>query len=347
MHYECIQVHTVLKSFVVVVIDQAILSCIPDSEFDKMFLSCSICKAVSEYYTGQFIERWKTRTKQECGKIKVVAALLVEKRNKMRVVTLTAGTKHKTECSYFVKKANTDDHESCWGLSDGHAEAVCCRLASVYLLTEIYKLYDGEDSIFEKTPEGYALKPNIHFHLFSSHLPCGFMANEKRHLLSWKQPFKGKPHSLQCSSQILISAYLGIQGCLSHLLVSPIYVTSVTIPRYESVTALHGTYIRDRLQEFRSGFPDLPESEYHLHIPHIEIIEANVLKLFPECYRPYISEKPSCVSTSDDPQLPQQETTTVAKQSGNKGAKQTAFRTLVLLLIFLLFCNLHGRFLTM
>ena len=243
----------------------------------------------------------------------------------MRVVTLTAGTKHKTECSYFVKKENDDDHESCWGLCDGHAEAVCYRLASVYLLTEIYKLNDGDDSIFEKTPEGYTLKPNIYFHLFSSHPPCGFMANKERYLLSWKQPFKGKPHSLQCSSQILISAYLGIQGFLSHLLVSPIYVTSVTIPRYESVTALHGTYIRDRLQEFRRGFPDLPECEYHLHIPHIEIIEADVLKLFPECYRPYISEKPSRVSTSDDPQLPQQETTTVAKQSGNKGAKQTAF----------------------
>ena len=78
----------------------------------KMFLSCSICKAVSEYYTGQFIKHWKTRIKQECRKIKVVAALLVEKRNKMTVVTLTAGTKHKTVCSYFVKKAKADDHES-------------------------------------------------------------------------------------------------------------------------------------------------------------------------------------------------------------------------------------------
>ena len=161
----------------------------------------------------------------------------------MRVVTLTAGTKHKTECSYFVKKENADDHESCWGLCDGHAEAVCYCLASVYLLTEIYKLNDGEDSIFEKTPEGYALKPNIYFHLFSSHPPCGFMAREECHLLSWKQPFKGKPHSFQCNPQILISAYLGIQAFLSHLLVNPIYITSVTIPRYESVTTLHGNYI--------------------------------------------------------------------------------------------------------
>ena len=67
----------------------------------------------------------------------------------------------------------------------------------------------------------------------------------------------------------------------------------------------------------------MPESEYCLHIPHIEIIESDVLKLFPECFRPYICEKPSNLSTGDD-QLPQQETTTVAKQT-NKGAKQTAF----------------------
>ena len=288
-----------------------------------------ICDAVSEYYVHQFLKHWKTMTNQECGKIKVVAALLVEKKNKMRVVALTAGTKHKTECSYFVKKDDVDanDHESSWGLCDGHAEAVCYRLASVYLMTEIYKLNDDADSIFNETNKGYVLKPNIFFHLFTSHPPCGFIAKEVRHLLSWKQPFKGKPHSLQCSSQILISAYLGIQGPLSHLLVKPIYVSSVTIPKYRSVTALHGTYIKDRLDEFKSRFLDVSNlhSEYHLHIPHVEIIEIDVLKLFPECFRPYICEKPCNLSASDG-QLPQQETTMVAKQSG-KGAKKTVFTT--------------------
>ena len=272
-------------------------------------------------------------TKQECGKIKVIAALLVEKKNKMRVVALTAGTKHKKECSYFMKKddVDADDHESSWGLCDGHAEAVCYRLASVYLMTEIYKLNDDADSIFKVTNEGYVLKPNIFFHLFTSHPPCGFMAKEPRHLLSWKQPFKGKPHSLQCSSQILISAYLGIQGPLSHLLVKPIYVSSVTIPKYGSVTALHGTYIKDRLDEFKSRFSDASNlhSEYRLHIPHIEIIEIEILKLFPDCFRPYICEKPCNLSAAAGDvsgQLPQQETTMVAKQSG-KGAKKTVFTT--------------------
>ena len=291
---------------------------------------CRICKAVSEYYIYQFLKHWKTMTNQECGKIKVVAALLVEKRNKMKVVALTAGTKHKTECSYFVKRdsGTDDDLESSYGLCDGHAEAVCYRLASVYLMTEIYKLNDGENSIFQEADEGYVLKPNIHFHLFTSHPPCGFMAKEERHLLSWKRPFKGKPHSLQCSSHILISAYLGIQGSLSHLLVKPIYISSVTIPRYETVTALHGTYIKDRLQEFKSKHPDMShsESDYRLIIPHIIVLEVDVLKLFPECFRPYIREKACNLSTSNG-QLPQQETTTVAKQQTAKGAKKSVFTT--------------------
>ena len=290
-----------------------------------LFLLCRICNAVSEYYLNQFVAHWKAKTKQECGKIKVIAALLIEKGNKIKVVALTAGTKHKTECSYFVKRDNidADDHESSWGLCDGHAEAVCYRLASVYLMTEIYKLHDGEDSIFDETPQGYALKPKIHFHLFTSHPPCGFMANRERHLLLWKQPFKGKPHSLQCSSQILISAYLGIQGSLSHLLVSPIYVSSVTIPRYETFSSLHGTYIRDQLKEFKNTLPDSPESDFRLHIPHVEILKVDVLKLFPECFRPYTYEKPSNLSTGDE-QLPQQETTIVAKET-DKGAKKMAF----------------------
>lgn len=286
---------------------------------------CSICKAVSEYYMGQFVEHWKTKTKQECGKIKVVAALIVEKKNKMKVVVLSAGTKHKKECSYFVNRDNVK--ESSWGLCDGHAEAVCYRFASVYLMTEIYRLNDDEDSIFEKTSEGYTLKPNIHFHLFTSHPPCGFMAKEVRHFASWKLPFKGKPHSMQCSSQILIGTYLGIQGPLSHLLTKPIYISSITIPRYETVTALHGAYIRDRLQEFKSKNPDMchHENKYHLHIPHVEVLEIDTVKLFPDCFRPYINEKPSNVSTNVD-QLPQQETTAVAKQTG-KGAKKMAATT--------------------
>ena len=63
-------------------------------------------------------------------------------------------------------------------------------------MIEIYKRNDGEDTVFEKILEGYALKPDIYFHLFTSHPPCGFMAKEECQLLTWKQTFKVKPHSL-------------------------------------------------------------------------------------------------------------------------------------------------------
>ena len=167
-----------------------------------------VCVAVHE----QFIDQWKKKTKQGSSTITVIAALLVEKKNKFKVVVFTAGTKIKHKCSYFIEGRSVQDFT--WGLCDGHAIAVCYRLASLYLIIEMYKLHDGEDSIFSISAEGYVLRSGINFHLFTSQPPCGFMTKEK-HFLSWK-PFIEKLHSLQCSSIILIGAYLGIQGPLSH-----------------------------------------------------------------------------------------------------------------------------------
>ena len=273
------------------------------------------------------MSQWKEKTRQESSTIKVIAALLMEKKsNKMKVVVLTAGTKVKTECSYYMKKNQDCAKETLWGICDGHAEAVCYRLANLYFLTELCKLHRDEDSIFEKSDEGYLLKQNVKFHLFTTHPPCGFMAKEERHLLSWKRPFKGKPHALQCSSKILIGSYLGIQGPLSHLVVNPIYISSVTIPRYESVSTLHSTYIMERLEQFRSKFynkfhPSEEKGGYHFQIPHVEIVDVELRKLFPECFRSYINEAPFNIDSSSS-NLPQQETTMVAKPT-TKGSKKT------------------------
>ncbi|XP_065897015.1 uncharacterized protein [Dysidea avara] len=258
-----------------------------------------ICRAVSEYYEKQFIKEWKESTKHEKRPITVVAALLVERKEKLKVVLLTAGTRIKHECTYFTK-TDDDNIEPFWGLCDGHAEAVCYRLASFYLLTEIYKQNDGVDSILDVEIEGYCLKDGIKLHLFTSHPPCGFFATPERHFLSWKQPFIGKPHSLQCSSIILIASYLGIQGPLSHLFVKPVYISSITIPRYESVTALHSTYITERLDKFwirltscsmdNDTIPVLG-SQYHFNRLHVEVVDVSVKKLFPKHFVPYIDEK--------------------------------------------------------
>ena len=269
----------------------------------------------------QFVDRWKKKTKQGSSTITVIAALLVEKNKKFKVVVFTAGTKVKQKCSYLVEGSSIQD--ATWGLCDGHAIAVCYRLVSLYLTTEIYKLHESEESIFSKTAEGYTLKPEINFHLFTSQPPCGFMTMEEQHLLSWKCPFLGKPHCLQCSSIILIGSYLGIQGPLSHLLTKPIYISSVTIPRYETVDTLHGTSIREKFERFQHQFTNVPpESQYHFNPPHIEIVNKDPKELFLQCYKPHIEEKPMS-ATLINKEIPQQETSTRARQA-RKGACKLA-----------------------
>lgn len=287
-----------------------------------------ICDAVSKYYKGKFISHWKEKTKRESSTINNLAALLVEKGNKMKVVILTAGSKVKTECSYLLKRGQDDARESVWGICDGHATAVCYRLVNFYFLTEIYKLNDNSDKgIFEKTDKGYALREGIYFHLFISNPPCGFMTSKEYPFLSWKLPFEGKPHILQCSSNILIGAYLGIQGPLSHLFVNPIYISSITMPKYETVPTLHDTYIMECFEEFQSKFykeiSDEEKGGYHLRIPHVEILEVDLKQLFAECFEQAIDENPistKCVHAQNS-QLPQHETSMVAKTSKRGSTK--------------------------
>ena len=273
-----------------------------------------ICDAVSEYYQKQFVHHWKEKTRghsQGSNTMSVIAALLLEREGDFNVVLLTAGTKIKAECTFV----QGDIGESTWGLCDGHAEAVCYRLASIYFLTEIYKIHKHKESIFEFTEgKGYKLKDGIEFHLFTSHPPCGFMAKKERNDLSWKRPFKTIPHNPQCSSKILINSYLGIQGPLSHLLVKPIYISSLVILRYETVPTLHDDYIEKRLQAFwekLSAVPGLSTSSYYFCKPDVFVVDIHPNDLFTTYFTPYIHEKrnrPPC-----DGELPHQESTVKQK----------------------------------
>ena len=262
-----------------------------------IYFSFRICEAVSEFYNGQFKEKWKNRT--DSGVIKVLSALLMERRHEMNVVVLAAGTNKKKECSYFLNKGDPDEYT--WGLCDGHAPSVCYRLASLYLLTEIHKqyIYDHQNpkkkskskSILEINC-GYALRPHIKFHFFTTQLPCGFMAKNKHHLLSWKIPFKEKPHCLHCSSTILIGAYLGIQGPLSHLFNEPIYVSSITIPKSKYVTVQDSVDVNQSLKNFQAKFTDqMTDCGYRLVIPPVKLADVDAVELFPEFYEPYDDTK--------------------------------------------------------
>ena len=103
----------------------------------------------------QFMDQWKSKT--DCSTINNLAALLVERGDELKVVILTVGTIKKRECSYTLYKGDVD--ECMWGLCDGHAESECYRLASLYLITEMYRCCKTPvSSILEFKPFGYVLK---------------------------------------------------------------------------------------------------------------------------------------------------------------------------------------------
>ena len=242
---------------------------------------------MSEYYRGQFVDKWKCKT--DSSTINNLAALLFEKDNAMKVVVFTVGTTKKGECSYSINKEDVD--ECMWGHCDGHAVSVCYRFAIFHLITEMYRhKKDPHSSILEIKPGGYQLKKGIRLHFFTTNVPCGFMANKEEHYLSWKIPFREKPHCLKCSSIILISAYLGIQGPLSHLFKNPVYISSITIPKCKNVTALKCAEITKSFEDFDTllqGVGEIPESNYNFHIPHVEVAEWKPRELFLECFTSY------------------------------------------------------------
>ena len=208
-----------------------------------------------------------------------LAALLVERDDTMKVVVFAAGTTQKGECSY-----DKSVDESIWGLCDGHAISVCYRLASFYLITEMYRYKKNFDmSILKMGQGGYELKEGIKIHLFSTNVPCGFMANKDHDCFSWKIPFKEKPHCLKCSSIILFSAYLGIQGPLSHLFNKPVYISSITIPCCESIAAAKAAEIKSCFDTFDGRLNEI--DNYKFHIPHVEIAECKSDDLFIEHFK--------------------------------------------------------------
>ena len=254
-----------------------------------------VCKAVSDFYCGQFKDRWQVRT--DSTPVNVVAALLVERNGELKVVVLATGTTKKKVCSYSLNKGNVDGFvdECTWGVCDGHAESVCYRLASLYLVKEIHGYWKNPANSILECKFGYTLKEGIKFHFFTTQPPCGFMAKEQRHFLSWKIPFKEKPHCLKCSSTILIGAYLGIQGPLSHLFRKPIYISSITITKCKNVSAQKCIECFKKFQHRLDQKPKDTDSSYHLVIPHVEIADVQSNDLF-ECFKSYSDDR---LSSSD------------------------------------------------
>ena len=280
---------------------------------------------MSEYYSGQFVDRWKFRT--DSSTINNLAALLFEKDDAMKVVVFTAGAPKKGKCSYSLNTASAD--ECMWGHCDGHAVSVCYRFASFYLITEMQRhKKDPQTSILETKIGGYELKDGIKLHFFTTSIPCGFMANKECPYLSWKIPFKGKPHCLKCSSIILINAYLGIQGRLSHLFNKPVYISSITIPKHEDATESKCTEIKKHFEDFDVLLKsDNKTGDYKFHIPDVEIGEFKSNELFPQCFRPYSRtfSRHDSFQTTETLTEERQAAGAVPDTEGNLGTYMTVF----------------------
>ena len=238
---------------------------------------------VSQHYNGPFVSQWKD--KDNFRTISGLAALVLERDGEMKVVVLTTGTAKKKVCSYFLNNGSAD--ECMWDHCDGHAVAVCYRFAVFYLITEMYRhTKNPHVSILDMERGGYALKKDIKLHFFSTKMPCGFMAEVDCPLLSWKVPFKDKPHCLKCSSIILINAYLGIQGPLSHLFSNPVYISSITIPKCENGTESKVAEIKQHFQSLLKSTDGPTDSDYKLNIPDMVIADVDSRELFEKCFDP-------------------------------------------------------------
>ena len=232
----------------------------------------------------------------------------------MKVVVFTAGVPMKGECSYSINNASYN--ECMWGHCDGHAVSLCYRFASFYLITEMHRCRKNSPmSILEIYQGGYKLKEGIKLHFFSTSVPCGFMDNEDYYLLSWKIPFQREPHCLQCSSIILIGAYLGIQGPLSHFFSKTVCISSITIPKCEDITAIKATRIQKCFEDFDEVLRNTNEatdSDYRFCIPHVEMADSTSKELFSEYFEP---ARKGSVSYSDASQTIEDQTD-VAQAAG-------------------------------
>ena len=83
---------------------------------------------------------------------------------------------------------------------------------------------------------------------------------------------------------------MGIQGPLSHLFSEPVYVSSITISKYESVTAQKGDYIKKHFKSLQVKLGEKSESVYKLSISDVEIADVELRTLFSDCFRPCIKE---------------------------------------------------------
>jgi len=142
---------------------------------------------------------------------------------RFKVIAFSLGTSHEKFC--------------CTGcLCEDHSVSLCYNATLVYFQTKFEKMQIKKtftSTLFNLTKDGYVVNPDYKFILLTSQPPCGFMSDDKKHILSWKMPFDNQPHIPTCSSRILINSYLGIQGSLTILFAQPVYISDIIMLNFD------------------------------------------------------------------------------------------------------------------
>ena len=198
--------------------------------------------------------------------IKVISAIIrekitAEKEERFKVIVMCSGSKHQVHCS------SMDFNGAC----DSHSEAICYETVVLHFFKHIRK---RNFNVLLLSEDGFQLNPEYKFHLFVSHPPCGFMANESEPLISWKTPFVKEPHILTCSSKIVLNSYLGIQGPLICLFAKPVYISEVIISNTNE------TIVEKVQKKFTEAAEKLvQQSPFSFCPPEIKVLKT----LKPEC----------------------------------------------------------------
>jgi len=168
------------------------------------------------------VERYFTKERTQGGKVchKCIAALVCDQAGDPYIAIFAAGTRH-------------NDEEECYHSSpcSMHAESLCFDTAPIFFQIEMSNCRRDKSSIFSfnENDKKFELKPCVKFHLLITEPPCGWIQHEESPRIEWMESSVTIPHVPTCSSKIFINSKLGIQGYVSHLLATPIFVDSVII----------------------------------------------------------------------------------------------------------------------
>lgn len=119
---------------------------------------------VAKLSISKFMSLGKTGKPKENTEWTLLACILQLEDGNMQVVSLGTGSK----CIGASQLTGTGDI-----LHDSHAEVVARRAFVLYLLEQLDRAVNGQDSLFQWLEGKFVVREGISFHFYVSHTPCG------------------------------------------------------------------------------------------------------------------------------------------------------------------------------